>query len=361
MKTLAPGSTIGMIGGGQLGRMLALAAAPLGYRVHVLDPDPDCCARDVCAAFTQADYDDRAALVAFADAVGVATYEFENVDAQPLEEIASRIGLFPPLAALRIAQDRIAEKIFAAAQGAQTAAWARVDTRADLDAAIAQIGTPAILKTTRFGYDGKGQARLLSPADADAGWATIGGNPAILERTVAFDHEFSIVVAHGQDGASVTWDAPENVHIGGILARSTVPPHPDILAQVDEAKALAVRIADALDYVGVFAIEFFASASGPVFNEMAPRVHNSGHWTIEGAMTSQFENHIRAICGLPLGITDLLAPGVTMQNLIGNDAERWQEFAAEPGAHLHLYGKGAPSPGRKMGHVTRLTLSSRAP
>jgi 5-(carboxyamino)imidazole ribonucleotide synthase len=357
MKIIAPGSTIGIIGGGQLARMLALAAAPLGYRVHILDPDPDCCARAVSAAFTQADYGDRAALAAFADAVDVATYEFENIDAGPLDEVAARVGLFPPLNALRIAQDRIAEKEFAVAQGGRTAPWVRVDTRADLDVAIAQIGTPSILKTTRFGYDGKGQARLKSPADADAAWETIGGNPAILEGMVAFDHEFSILVAHGQNGASVTWDAPENVHVNGILATSTVPPHPDIIAQVAEAKALAVRITDALDYVGVLAIEFFASADGPVFNEMAPRVHNSGHWTIEGAVTSQFENHIRAVAGLPLGVTTLVAPQVMMQNLIGDDAHRWPEFAAEPGAHLHLYGKGAPSPGRKMGHVTKLTLS----
>lgn len=354
MRVIAPGSTIGIIGGGQLGRMLALAAAPLGYRVHILDPDRDCCARAVSAAFTEADYDDRAALAAFADAVDVATYEFENIDAGPLEEIAARTVLFPPLSALRIAQDRIAEKEFAAAHGGQTAAWARVDTRVELDTAIAQIGTPAILKTTRFGYDGKGQARLMSPADADFAWESIGGNPAILEAMVAFDHEFSILVAHGQDGASVTWDAPENVHVGGILRTSTVPPHPDILAQIDEAKALAVRIADALEYVGVLAIEFFASASGAVFNEMAPRVHNSGHWTIEGAATSQFENHIRAICGLPLATTTLVAPRVAMQNLIGSDIDDWANLAAEPGAHLHLYGKGAPSPGRKMGHVTRL-------
>ncbi len=354
MKAIAPGSTIGIIGGGQLGRMLALAAAPLGYRVHILDPDPECCARDVSAAFTQADYGDRAALATFARAVDVVTYEFENIDAGPLEDVASRVSLFPPLAALRIAQDRIAEKEFAAAHGGRTAPWVRVDTRADLDAAIAKIGTPAILKTTRFGYDGKGQARLMSSADVDDAWETIGGNPAILEGLVSFNHEFSILVAHGQDGASVTWDAPENIHVDGILATSTVPPHREIIAQVTEAKALAVRITDALDYVGVLAIEFFASADGPVFNEMAPRVHNSGHWTTEGAITSQFENHIRAVCGLPLGITDLVSPCVAMQNLIGDDANDWPDLAAEPGTHLHLYGKGAPSPGRKMGHVTRL-------
>ena len=354
MKTLAPGSTIGIIGGGQLGRMLALAAAPLGYRIHILDPDPDCCARAVSAAFTQADYGDRDALAAFAMQVDVATYEFENVDAGPLEEISARVGLFPPLGALRIAQDRIAEKSFAAAQGGRTAPWARVDTRTDLDAAIARIGTPAILKTTRFGYDGKGQARISSSSDADAAWKTIGGNPAILEGMVVFGHEFSILVAHGQDGSSVTWDAPENAHVDGILSTSTLPPHPDVIAQVNEAKALAVRISDALDYVGVLAIEFFASADGPVFNEMAPRVHNSGHWTIEGSVTSQVENHIPAVSGLPLGITDLVAPRIAMHNLIGDAAQGWPALMAEPGAHVHLYAKGAPSPGRKMGHVTRV-------
>ena len=354
MKTLAPGATIGIIGGGQLGRMLALAAAPLGYRVHSFDPDPDCCARAVSAAFTQAGYGDRTALAAFAAQVDVATYEFENVDSDPLEEIASRVALFPPLAALRIAQDRIAEKTFAAAHGARTAPWAAVNSRADLDRAIADIGTPAILKTTRFGYDGKGQARLMHPADADAAWAMLGGHPAIIEGMITFDHEFSILVAHGQDGATMTWDAPENVHIDGILATSVVPPHPDVIAQVDEARNIAVRIADALDYVGVLAIEFFASSAGPLFNEMAPRVHNSGHWTIEGASTSQFENHIRAICGVPLGTTRLVAPRVAMENLVGDDAGRWADYIAEPGAHLHLYGKGMARPGRKMGHVTRV-------
>lgn len=354
MKTLPPGSAIGIIGGGQLGRMLALAAAPLGYRIHILDPDPDCCAGQVAAAQTVAGYGDRAALAAFADQVDVATYEFENVDADPLEEVAARVGLFPPLAALRIAQDRIAEKQFASAQGGRTAPWAAVNSRAALDVAIARIGTPAILKTTRFGYDGKGQSRLLSPADADKAWTEIGGNPAILEGMVAFDHEFSVIIAHGQDGASATWDVPENVHRDGILRQSTIPPHPDILDQVDEAKALAVRIADALDYVGVLTLEFFASADGPVFNEMAPRVHNSGHWTIEGAVASQFENHIRAVVGLPLASTALTARSVVMRNLIGDDVLDWETLAAQPDAHLHLYGKGSPSPGRKMGHVTRV-------
>ena len=354
MKTLSPGMRIGIIGGGQLGRMLALAAAPLGYLVHVFDPDPECCARQVCAAFTQADYGDRSALARFADSVDVATYEFENVDAGPLVVVAARIGLFPPLAALAIAQDRVAEKEFAARHGGRTAEWRAVSTQEELDAAIAEIGAPAILKTTRFGYDGKGQARIHSPAESDQAWHALAGAPAILEAMVAFDHEFSVIVARGRDGHSLTWDAAENVHADGILATSTLPAHPSIAAQEPEARALAVRVADALDYVGVLALEFFAGADGPVFNEMAPRVHNSGHWSIEGAVTSQFENHIRAVCGLPLGLTDLATSRVTMRNLIGTDVDRWPDLVAEPGAHLHLYGKGLPSPGRKMGHVTRL-------
>ncbi|MFM9977846.1 MAG: 5-(carboxyamino)imidazole ribonucleotide synthase [Sphingomonadaceae bacterium] len=354
MTPLPPGSTIGIIGGGQLGRMLALAAAPLGFRVHILDPDPACCAAHVAAAHTVAAYDDRAALAEFAGQIDVATFEFENVDADPLEEIARRVSLHPPIAALRIAQDRIAEKRFAAVQGGRAAPWAAVSTRADLDAALGAIGTPAILKTARFGYDGKGQVRLRAAADADAAWAAIAGAPAILEGHVGFDHEFSVLVARGQDGASMTWDVPENVHASGILATSTVPPHAIVAAQADAAKALTVRIADALDFVGVLAVEFFATADGPVFNEMAPRVHNSGHWTIEGALTSQFENHVRAICGWPLGETGLVRGGAAMENLIGDAVLSWPVIAVERGAHVHLYGKGEPSAGRKMGHVTRL-------
>lgn len=354
MKTIAPGSTIGIIGGGQLGRMLALAAAPLGYRCHIYDPDPDCCASLVAAKLTVGDFGDRDALSTFATSVDVATYEFENIDAGPLEAVGDKVGLFPPLAALRTSQDRITEKSFAAQHGARTAAWHAVSSRAEFDAAIAAVGIPAILKTTRFGYDGKGQARIHSAADADAAWTAIGGQPAILEAMVPFEHEFSVLVAHGQDGSSMVWDVAGNVHKDGILDTSTVPPHAAVLAQVGEAKAIAVRIADALDYVGVLTLEFFASPDGPVFNEMAPRVHNSGHWTIEGALTSQFENHIRAICGLPLGDTALVRSGAEMRNLIGADAHDWEALAAEPGAHVHLYDKGEARPGRKMGHVTRL-------
>ncbi len=354
MRTVAPGGTIGIIGGGQLGRMLAMAAAQLGYRVHVLDPDRDCCAADVAASYTPAAYGDRAALATFAGTVDVATYEFENVDADPLEAVAAQTPLFPPLSALRIAQDRVAEKRFAAAHGARTAAWTAVADRQELTTALRTVGVPAVLKTTRFGYDGKGQARIACAEDADAAWSAIDGGPAIVEAHVDFAHEFSIVIARGQDGATAIWDAPENVHEGGILATSTVPASPAILAQLPEARALAVKLADALDYVGVLAIEFFVGVDGPVFNEMAPRVHNSGHWTTEGASTSQFENHIRAICGLPLGATTLVGAGAIMTNLIGSDADAWPTLVAERGTHVHLYRKGEARDGRKMGHVTRL-------
>ncbi len=354
MRTLPPGSTIGIIGGGQLGRMLAMAAAQLGYRVHILDPDPDCCAGEVAAKLVVGDYGDRAALAGFAAEIDVATYEFENVDAVPLTVIEDHVAVFPPLSALRIAQDRAQEKAYAAQHGGTPAPWAAVNDARGLCAALASVGTPAILKTTRFGYDGKGQARIMSVAESDAAWAAIDGGPAIVEAMVRFDHEFSVLVARGQDGTTAIWESAENVHADGILATSTVPPHARIVSQLAEARTLAVRIADALDYVGVLAIEFFAGDQGPVFNEMAPRVHNSGHWTIEGAFTSQFENHIRAVCGLPLGDTTLVTAGVEMTNLIGDDVADWPTLMAERGTHVHLYGKGEARPGRKMGHVTRL-------
>ena len=354
MTPVPPGSTIGIVGGGQLGRMLSLAAAQLGYRVHIFDPDPDCCAGQVSGCQTIAEYDDRPALIAFAAAVDVATYEFENVDADPLEELAARTALYPPLVALRVAQERVAEKSFAAAHGGRTALWAEVREDHGLAAALSQVGLPAILKTTRMGYDGKGQARITASADGAAAWTALDGGPAIVEGVVAFDREFSVLLARGRDGATAIWDMPENTHIDGILATSTVPADCSVLSQTREAEALAVRIADALGYVGVLTVEFFVGADGPVFNEMAPRVHNSGHWTIEGAVTSQFENHIRAICGLPLGDTSLVTRDATMTNLIGHEVNAWPQLVGEPGAHVHLYGKGEARPGRKMGHVTRL-------
>ena len=349
---LAPGSTIGILGGGQLGRMLAVAAAQLGYATHILAPDDESVAAQTASQLTRAEYDDRDALAAFAGACDVVTYEFENIDVAPVEWLAARVAVHPAPAGLRVAQDRIAEKRFVETVGGRPAPWAAVASEADLDAAIARIGCPAILKTTRFGYDGKGQAVIARPEEAAQAWAAIGG-PAVLEGFVTFSHEFSILIARGTDGATVRYAPPHNVHHEAILRSSTVPAPAAIRDQAEAATALACRIAAELDYVGVLACEFFATADGPVFNEMAPRVHNSGHWTIEGAETSQFENHIRAICGLPLGSTALTGTQVRLDNLIGDDP--WQPALAEAGAHVHLYGKGAPRPGRKMGHITRVT------
>ncbi len=348
---LEPGATIGILGGGQLGRMLAVAAAQLGYRTHVLAPDRQSVAAQTASSLTRADYHNRIVLADFAAACDVVTYEFENVAIGPVEWLAERVPVHPHPRALAAAQERIAEKRFVEEVGGRPARWAAVSSREELEAAVAGVGTPAVLKTARFGYDGKGQARLHTPADADAAWESIGG-PAVLEAFVPFEHEFSVLIVRGQDGTTARYDAPLNIHRDAILRTSTLPAPAAVLAQVDEATDLACRIASRLDYVGVLACEFFVGVDGPVFNEMAPRVHNSGHWTIEGAECSQFENHIRAICGLPLGSTALTGTRVEMQNLIGDDP--WQPVLGEPGAHLHLYGKGTARPGRKMGHVTRV-------
>lgn len=354
MTALPPGSTIGILGGGQLGRMIASAAAQLGYRTHVLAPDRESVAAQTASSLTRADYHNRVVLADFAAQCDVVTYEFENIAAEPVEWLAERVPVHPSPVSLRVAQDRLAEKAFVADLGGTPARWAAVETRAALDAAIEKIGTPAVLKTTRMGYDGKGQARLATPADADEAWAAVGG-AAVLEAFVTFSHEFSIVLVRGADGTMVSYPPPWNEHADGILARSTVPAPPPIAAHWTEAAALTGRIADALNHVGVLTCEFFATAEGPVFNEMAPRVHNSGHWTIEGSVTSQFENHVRAICGLPLGDTGLTGAAVTMENLIGHDVDRWPDLLAEAGAHVHLYGKREVRAGRKMGHVTRVT------
>ena len=356
MKPLAPGSTIGIIGGGQLGRMLAMAAARLGYRCHIYAPEASGPASDVSAKWVQGRYDDAQALLAFAKGVSVVTFEFENIEPAPLRPLANKTPLYPPLSALEIGQDRVREKTFAAVCGGRTADWAEVNSRADLDAALAKVGVPAILKTVRFGYDGKGQARILKAADADEAWADLGpGAPLILEAMVPFDHEFSLIVARDSTGHIAFYDAPANVHEQGILARSTLPAPAAVLDQVPAARGLARKLAEKLDYVGVFTIEFFAGQEGPVFNEMAPRVHNSGHWTIEGAETSQFENHIRAIVGLPLGGTKTRGTSIEMDNLVGDQADDWLALASRSGTHLHLYGKHESRPGRKMGHVTRIS------
>lgn len=352
MTPLRPGSTIGILGGGQLGRMIALAAANLGYRCHIFCPEIDGPASHVAAQVTNANFDDEAALTAFAQSVDVVTYEFENVPAATAALLARHVPVLPNAKALEVAQDRITEKTFARDLGVGVPAFRAVSSLEELEAAIAEVGTPAILKTRRFGYDGKGQARLKSPEDAAAAWESIGRNPAILEAMVPFDGEVSVIVARGHDGRMVHYGPVHNVHKNGILDISRVPaPFSEKLAA--NAVAAAEKLAEALDYVGVLAVELFVVGDDVLFNEMAPRVHNSGHWTTEGAVTSQFENHVRAICGLPLGSTDPLGR-VEMRNLIGADADEWLTLLADPEMHLHLYGKQEARPGRKMGHVTKV-------
>ena len=352
--TVPPGSTIGIVGGGQLGRMLAMAAAQLGYRCHVYAPDEAPPATEVAARFTRGAFDDAEALRRFGGEVDIATYEFENIPADALTALTERAPLFPPRRALEIAQDRLSEKQFVCDHRGHPAPFQPVADAGELASALAELGTPAILKTRRFGYDGKGQVRIDDPGDAGSAWRELGGAACVLEAFVPFDAEFSILLCRTAAGEMALWDAPENVHGGGILRRSTAPAREALRPAIAAAEALARRVAESLDYVGVLALEFFAVGDEALFNEMAPRVHNSGHWTIEGALTSQFENHVRAICGLPLGDTGRAARRVEMQNLIGEDVEAWPQLLADRSAHLHLYGKRHARPGRKMGHVTRL-------
>ncbi len=347
---IPPGSTIGILGGGQLGRMLAMAAAQLGYRCVAYSPDKDSVASEVCADFFANDWYDSAALAKFGQACDVVTWEFENVPVAPLAPLEGKLAPHPR--ALETAQDRVNEKRFVENLGGRPAPWFAVDSRADLDAAIERIGTPGILKTRRDGYDGKGQWRIADAREAEGFNRT--GTPLVYEGMVDFAAEFSVILARGADGSVVFWDSAENVHEGGVLARSTLPAAQLIQSQLEPARALAKKVADTLKYVGVLTLEFFATANGPVFNEMAPRVHNSGHWTIEGAATSQFENHVRAICGLPLGDTSITAARIEMTNVIGPDAATAHEALSDPAAHLHLYGKHGARAGRKMGHVTRV-------
>ena len=352
--TVAPGSTIGIVGGGQLGRMLAMAAAQLGYKCHIYAPDADPPAAEVAARLTVGAFDDSEKLARFAEQVDVATYEFENIAAAPLSAIAEQVALHPPRRALETAQDRLSEKKFILAHQGRPAPFAQVDDLPGLKSALAEIGAPAILKTRRFGYDGKGQVRISDPAEAETAWAAMRGAACILEGFVRFDAEFSILLCRSSDGETLFWPTPQNVHKNGILDLSSAPADSSLAPAIEKAQSLAGRVADALDYVGVLTLEFFAIGEEAIFNEMAPRVHNSGHWTIEGSLTSQFENHVRAICGLPLGATDLTASRVEMRNLIGSDVEAWPDILADRTAHLHLYGKDEARDGRKMGHVTRL-------
>lgn len=354
MSALPPGSIIGILGGGQLGRMLAIAAAQLGYRCHIYAPEADSVAAEVSAFHTCAAYNDADALAAFARTCDVVTYEFENVPVAPLNAIDTLVPIRPGLRALEIAQDRVEEKLFAVRLGGKTAPFEIAGDRQEAVSAVEKVGFPAILKTIRMGYDGKGQARVNAPDRLSDAWHELGRQPAIAEGFVAFDAEFSVILVRSGNGEIRYWESTRNRHENGILAMSSLPAGPLIESQQAEARALASAIAEELEYVGVLTCEFFATADGPVFNEMAPRVHNSGHWSIEGSATSQFENHIRAICEIPLGDTKLLCDRVEMANLIGADVNRWQQLFGDDDANVHLYGKGAPSPGRKMGHVTRL-------
>ena len=351
-EPLAQGSTIGILGGGQLGRMLSVAAARLGYKTCVLDPASDCPASHVANYHLRAAYDDATALENFAKSVDVVTYEFENIPTTALDVLGAALDIHPNRAALATSQDRLTEKDFLTGLGLATAPYANVETEADLAQAITTLGTPSILKTRRFGYDGKGQARLTGPEDAAKAWQTVGTQPSVLEGFVDFASEISVIAARSLDGSVACFDPGQNVHEAGILRTTTVPAAIPPSLRTD-AVLIASRIVTALDYVGVIGVELFVTPQGLIVNEFAPRVHNSGHWTQNGCAVDQFEQHIRAITGWPLGDGSRHS-NVVMENLIGDDIARLPALAAE-GTALHLYGKAEARPGRKMGHVNRVT------
>jgi 5-(carboxyamino)imidazole ribonucleotide synthase len=350
-----PGGTIGIVGGGQLGRMLAMAAARLGLQTCIYNDTPDAPAFEVTQQAMDAPYDDLDMLASFAEVCDAVTFEFENLPAHAIAHLAERVPVNPGAHALAMTQDRLTEKTFVEKLGLKTAPFFDVTSADQARAAFAKLNGQntfkGILKTRRFGYDGKGQAKVASADDAAKAFASFKGAPSILEGFIDFSHEVSVVAARGQDGAFAAYDPPHNEHEHHILRRSTVPSRLSA-AQVDEAKGMAKTIADALDYVGVLAVELFVGHDGALLvNEIAPRVHNSGHWTIEACACSQFEQHIRAVAGWPLGDPSRHADAV-MENIIGAEADAW-EALARTGA-LHLYGKKEARPGRKMGHITRL-------
>ena len=349
---LPAGSVIGILGGGQLGRMLSVAAARLGYRTHIYEPSANPPAADVAHAVTTATYDDLAALDRFAASVDVVTYEFENIPTSALDALEAHRPIHPNRRALSVSQDRLIEKAFLRDIGLQTAPYAAVDDETDLAEAIDEIGPPAILKTRRLGYDGKGQARLTSRDDAETALQAMNGAPSILEGFVEFSHEVSVIAARGASGEVAAFDPGENVHEGGILRTTTVPARLTTAERTD-AVLIAGKILNALDYVGVMGVELFVTAKGLIVNEIAPRVHNSGHWTQNGCAVDQFEQHIRAVAGWPLGDGSRHSD-VVMENLIGDDIDRVPEIARESNAAIHLYGKAEARPGRKMGHVNRI-------
>jgi len=352
-EPLAPGSVIGILGGGQLGRMLSVAASRLGFRCHIFEPGPNPPAGHVAEGVTCASYEDTAALTGFANGVDVITFEFENIPTSTLDVLQALSPIHPGREALRISQDRLVEKEFLQGLGLQTAPFADVPDLACLKAALDQIGVPAILKTRRMGYDGKGQVRLTDLKNAATGLDAMAGAPAILEGFIDFDLEISVIAARGQSGEIACFDPGENIHRNGILHTTTIPARLSPSLRSD-AVLLAAKILNALDYVGVLGVELFVTSNGLIVNEIAPRVHNSGHWTQDGCAVDQFEQHIRAIAGWPLGDGQRYAD-VTMENLIGDDVKHVKDHARAPGTAIHLYGKQDVKPGRKMGHINRVT------
>jgi 5-(carboxyamino)imidazole ribonucleotide synthase len=355
-RPLEPDATIGILGGGQLGRMLALAAARLGFKCHVFCPEPVSPAFDVVRRVTEADYADKDALDRFADDVDVITYEFENVPAETAAFLSARKAVIPDPQVLATTQDRLVEKNFLASLGVATARFAAAGSPEEIACALSTTGTPAVLKTRRFGYDGKGQLSIRADTDPVTAWREVGMQPSIVEAFVPFEREISVVVARGEENRIESFDVTENEHRDHILKISRVPAAvtPSVAAQ---AQRIAARIAEAFGYVGVLAVEMFVIPDGVghavLVNEIAPRVHNSGHWTLDGASVSQFEQHIRAVAGWPL-VTPLRHGRVEMVNLIGVEVEDFRKWLTKPGVAVHLYGKTGVRPGRKMGHITRV-------
>lgn len=353
MTITPPGSTIGIVGGGQLGRMLARAASRMGYKTHIYTPEKDSPASHVATVTTVGAYEDTAHLRAFGQSVDIVTFEFENIPAETLTMLETIVAVRPKPEVLFTTRHRLREKEFIRAQGIATAPFAAVRTETELMEAIKTLNTRSVLKTTEMGYDGKGQAVLRDAKDALAAWASLGRTECILEGFITFSAEASVIVARSTNGEMRCYPLVENIHRDHILHR-TIAPAPFIDMHQKEATHIAKTLAEALDVVGLLAVELFVTDKGLLVNELAPRPHNSGHWTMEGAPTSQFEQHIRAICGWALGDTSARAP-CEMINLLGDDWKQWEHYAKNPQAHVHLYGKTESRPGRKMGHVTIVT------
>ncbi len=350
MPITPPGSTIGIVGGGQLGRMLARAASRMGYKTHIFTPEKDSPASHVATVTTIGAYRDTSALRAFAQSVDVITFEFENIPAETLEMLDTIVAVRPKPSVLFTTRHRLREKEFIRAQGIATAPFAPVRSEAELAAALATIGVPSVLKTCEMGYDGKGQVVIQSPESAAAAWASLGKTECVLEGFITFTAEASIIVARSTLGEARCYPLVQNIHRDHILHK-TIAPAPFIDAHQEQAARMAKTLAEALDVVGLLAVELFVTPEGLLVNELAPRPHNSGHWSMEGAPTAQFEQHIRAICGWALGDTTAHRP-CEMINLLGDEWKLWEEYAKDPEAHVHLYGKTESRPGRKMGHVT---------